>query len=194
MMYWVLATGVCFTLFDRRGHLGEHADRGDVGRVPLEEFAQRAFRVRDAVFAQRRRRVDEPRIARRVADRFRVRGIRGLLHLERGVVIAERAPGVRQCRPVAHRAFQRRYCVLAPPHPPEREAGQRERIRLVGNDLEDLVRLFRRRPGIDIEEPRGIRQRDLECPGGLAGWGGGVHGRLRAERSLISSYHICTPS
>ena len=33
MMYWVLATGVCFTLFDRRGYIGLDADPRTVRRA-----------------------------------------------------------------------------------------------------------------------------------------------------------------
>ena len=129
-----------------------------------------------------------------MADGFRVGRIGGFLHLERGVVISERAPRVRQRGPEMHRALERRDRFLALAEPPEREAGDRERVRLVGNHLQDLVRLFRRGARVGVEQPHRIRECDIERAGGSSVGRIVLTDRLRPDRSLISAYQICRPS
>ena len=112
----------------------------------------------------------ELRIVRRVADGLRVGVIGGLAHLERGVVIAERAPRIRQRGLEMHRAPQRLDGLFALPEPPERETRERQRIRLVGNDLQDFVGLLAAAARASrCQQPRRMRERDLERAGGFGG-------------------------
>ena len=101
---------------DARRHLGQHAD-GERRRWDGACRCSRscAFRVRDAVLGQRQRRRHELRIARGVAQVLREGVVGRLAHLERAVVIAERAPRIGQRGLEMHRAPQRGDGLLALP-------------------------------------------------------------------------------
>jgi hypothetical protein len=168
--------------------------------MALEVFAQCRFRLGYAVLHQRQRGAHELRVARCVADGLRVGAIGGLAHFQRRVVIAERAPGVGQRRHEEHRPLERRDGLFPAAHAPEREALQRQRIRLVGHHLEHLRGLLGRGRGRGIQQPRRVGQRGVEAAGGLDR----VHwlttqahfaGFLPVPaRSLMSRYQISRPS
>ena len=78
-------------------------------------------------------------------------------------MIAERAPGLGQLGLEMHRAPQRRDGLVALPEPAERQARQRQRVRLVRMHLEDLRGLLGRgRARIALEQSRRVSQRHLE--------------------------------
>ena len=90
-----------------RGDFGEHADRGHVGRRPLQLFAQQYFRIRDAVFVQRGGSSEQARVARGKADVACISGVGAFAVAGRHEVVAEREPGFRQVGLERDRAPQR---------------------------------------------------------------------------------------
>jgi hypothetical protein len=55
--------------------------------------------------------------------------------------------------------IQRRFVL---PAPPLRHTQQQHRRRMPGDDLEDLIRLFRRELGVAVEQARRVIQRDFQ--------------------------------
>src|ERR1700730_18446791 len=83
---------------EARGVLGEHADRGDIGRMLAQMRAQQRFGFGDAVVAQRRRRGHQARVTRGRLEKARSGGLRPRLIPPRPEVIGERTPRVRKIR------------------------------------------------------------------------------------------------
>ena len=94
-------------------HLRKHADRGDVSRVGLEVRAQQHLGLRYLVGAQRRRRLEQARVAGRGTDVLRVGSVGAHGIADDRQVVGELAPGVGQVRIEHGRATQGMNCGLA---------------------------------------------------------------------------------
>jgi hypothetical protein len=135
-----------------------------------------------------------------MANGLGIGAVGGFAHFERGVVIAQRTPGIRQCGLELQRAPQTRDGLLAPAQPTQREAFERQRLRLIGQDLQDLARLLERGLRVRLQQARRMSERDLERAGRFCGRSG--HGLTNRAyflfpppaRSLMSRYHISSPS
>ena len=130
---------------------------------------------------QRQRGVHESRVVGRMTQVLREGFVGRGAHVQRAVVIAERAPGLEQFRLEMHRPAQRRDGLLALAETPQRQSRQRQRIRLVGMDLQDLIGLLGRGRRITLQQARGVRQRDLQ----RAMWCGAVAHGLTTSTGVL---------
>ena len=137
--------------------------------MALQVLTKRGFGFGNAVLDQRHRGAHELRVVRGVAYGLRVGAIGGLAHFERGVVVAERTPGVRLRGTELHRTAQTLDGLVSTAQAPERQAFERQRLRLVGNDLQNFTGLFEGCVRVGLQQPCRMRERHLECAGRLLG-------------------------
>ena len=187
---------------DARRDFGEHADGGDVGGIVPQVLAQQAFRVGDAVLAQRQRRNHELRIARRMPQMLRESLVGGLAHLERAVVIRERAPGIRQSRASnAPRGAAPRWPHRRCPAARARDPRSASASGWSGITLRISAACSSAARRIAVQQARGVHERHLESAEISARWCRSRASYLAAHfffavpaRSLTSRYHISRPS
>ena len=106
-----------------RGHLGEHADGSDVGRVLVQVPAQQRLGLGDAVVAQRGGRSHQARVTRGHLEKARTRSLSSRIVAHRRQVIGKGAPGIGKIGIERHRSAQRCHRILAPC---QRSEGQTE--------------------------------------------------------------------
>ena len=106
---------------DPHRQFGEHADRGDIGRMLLQPVAQQRFGIRQAVFGQGFGGLHQTRVAGGVADVGDVSRVGAFGIADAAQVIGQRQPGLRQRRIQRQRAAQRREGVIATTAATERE-------------------------------------------------------------------------
>ncbi len=166
---------------EARGHLREHADRRDVGRILLEVGAQQALGDGDAVVDKRGPRFQQPRIADGEAQVLRI-GLIGTWRIaDRRKMVRQRPPGIAEVGLEFHRAPEGRHRFLAAAQRAEREAEFVVHDRVVavrGRDrLEQRERAGRvaeppLRRGEDQERRRMLRDGLEDLLGLLGGKGG----------------------
>ena len=154
---------------EARRDLGEHPDRRDIGRVLPEMGAEQCLGRRDAVFAQRDRRLQQSRIAGRRLQVLRVGRVGTLVITKGRQVIGQRTPGVGQVRVESDSAPECGDGGIAVARRALGEAEQQQRLRLLRHDGEDLAGLFRGQMRGAREELPGMCQCDLDGAGRLAG-------------------------
>jgi hypothetical protein len=135
-----------FVAAQAHGDLGQHADRGDVGRRALEVFAQQCLRFRNPVFAQRGGCGQQLRVAGGVAHVVGIGQVRAFGIVHRHQMVAEGQPGLRKVGLERHCTAQCRRRRIALVRPAQGDAefqvGHR-RIRLRGGQrLQDPQRAF----------------------------------------------------
>ena len=190
-----------FVATDAYRQFGQHAHGRDVGRRAIEVLFEPLLRLRQAVLVQGSGGGHERRIADRMADMARI-GLGGADAVaDRGQVIAQRQPGLRQIGLEFQGTTQRGQGFVALTGASERDtefvlgqrplrlgagqlaqhlgrlsrlaqggvrpAQQQQSHRMILHSLEDLACLFAGEDRIGCEQPRGMRQRNLDRGGRL---------------------------
>ena len=130
-------------------HLGEHADCRDIGRGLMQSLAQQCLSLDQTVLAERGRRPQHVRVARRIAHMVGIRRIGTVGIVQGHELIAQREPCLGQIGFQCDRTQQRRLCLIGLPGRPQGESELQV--------CDGPVRLRQRQ-----------RAQDFQCPGGVA--------------------------
>ena len=85
-----------FAAPDPHRQFGEHADRGDIGRVLLQPVAEQRFGIGQTIVGQGFGRLQHARVARRMTDVGHVRGVGAFGIADAAQVVGQGQPGLRQ--------------------------------------------------------------------------------------------------
>jgi len=148
-----------------RGDLGEHADRGDIGRRLLQVFAQQGLGLGNAGFRQRRGGSEQARVAGGITNMVGVGGVGTILVAGSQEMVAECAPGLRQVRFQRYRSAQRIDRILAAPMAPQGET----QVKVNGRPARLCLREWRKNSDGPLQVAlRRLRRRQQLQRGGVA--------------------------